>query len=352
MTNEILKEKFEEFLDGQGMKHRTPSGQPSTIYAYRNSVQNVCKREGTDWQGLAGQISTIIQKYETGGAEEAFGAKSKHTVVNALKQFQKLVDELSSTTEQSTSKYELLGQYLANKGQEKITMIFEEIESVLGFPLPYYLRSNTAGWYGKPENSPTHKQKEIWYNYGYRVESVDLTRKTAIFIMLDSKDLIDNDFDEQDEIQEAELLESKVKNDTADRSLNYQESKVGKSIRKDPRISKTALHEAQYKCEADHSHETFDTARGVAYMEGHHLIPCTLTNAEFFKKKFDKNIDCVENIVCICPNCHRAIHFGNKETREDRLRKLYAIQGSKLAEVGIPISEDELLELYIKRRAT
>ena len=81
-------------------------------------------------------------------------------------------------------------------------------------------------------------------------------------------------------------------------------------------------------------------------MEGHHLIPCTVNNAMYFWNKFEKSIDCVENIVCLCPTCHRRIHFGSKEEKESVIKILYNKQYSKLQKAGLAITEEELINLY------
>jgi 5-methylcytosine-specific restriction protein A len=81
-------------------------------------------------------------------------------------------------------------------------------------------------------------------------------------------------------------------------------------------------------------------------MEGHHLIPCTYSNAEYYWSNFKRNIDCVENIVCLCPTCHRRIHFGSKEEQNTIITSLYQKQISSLMTVNLDISIEELLSLY------
>ena len=81
-------------------------------------------------------------------------------------------------------------------------------------------------------------------------------------------------------------------------------------------------------------------------MEGHHLIPCTCSNAEYIWDKFNANIDCLENIVSLCPTCHRLIHFGSEEERNEVLAKFYEQQIVDLKNVGIEISLEKLLGFY------
>jgi hypothetical protein len=79
------------------------------------------------------------------------------------------------------SKYEPLGKHLKQNGNNNINLSFNEIENILGFKLPDYLHKHPEGWQGTPEGSPTHRQKAVWYKYGYKVETVDLKNKNIMF---------------------------------------------------------------------------------------------------------------------------------------------------------------------------
>ena len=68
-------------------------------------------------------------------------------------------------------------------------------------------------------------------------------------------------------------------------------------------------------CIRNHKHKTF-ISRSVHYTEGHHLLPL------YQQKNFDFKIDDEDNIVSLCPNCHREIHFSdNKQNIIDKLYK-------------------------------
>lgn len=109
------------------------------------------------------------------------------------------------------------------------------------------------------------------------------------------------------------------------------------------RIAKTALELAEYKCQYEpNKHITFMSKLGKPYMEAHHLIPMAA------QKDFSINIDRIENIVSICPNCHSAIHLGDETTRIDLLKKLYEIKEPELKSVGINITFGELFSKYYK----
>jgi len=165
------------------------------------------------------------------------------------------------------------------------------------------------------------------------------------------QNLLDNDDSQvQIKIQHSKPASVQQANYSSKRELNISEEKNNGMIIKDIKYSKFVLKNANYKCQIDSSHETFLTNRNVQYMEGHHLIPCTIINAKLFKLKVNVNIDCVENIVCVCPTCHRAVHFGNWKTKENIIKILFRLQKEKLMGIGINIDENELLNLY--RRET
>ena len=112
----------------------------------------------------------------------------------------------------------------------------------------------------------------------------------------------------------------------------------------DPRITKTVLKKNNYICEIEkltgEEHKTFVTNKDVQYMEGHHLIPMKA------QKDFKINIDRSDNICCLCPNCHRAIHYGTIKEKRARLSLLYNSKIRGLNENKICIDFEELINNY------
>lgn len=96
---------------------------------------------------------------------------------------------------------------------------------------------------------------------------------------------------------------------------------------------------AGYKCECNERHQSFlSRATGLPYMETHHLIPM-----EYYDS-FDVSIDIEENIVSLCPNCHREIHNGKDASVI--VKKLYEQRKPYLQKAGIDISLNQLLIWY------
>lgn len=133
---------------------------------------------------------------------------------------------------------------------------------------------------------------------------------------------------------------------TATNEPQYLVGVNGTSVKKVPAIAKQVLILSAYKCAMDANHKTFNTSKGVPYMEGHHLIPCNYSNTLFFWERYKRNIDCINNIVCLCPTCHRKIHYASNEEKKDMIEQLYKKQRNMLYDIGIDISLNDLLQLY------
>ena len=75
-------------------------------------------------------------------------------------------------------KYEPLADHLRDLGYGQVRMKFEEIEKVLGFPLPPSSRNHRAWWSNNPSNNVmTH----AWLDAGYQTEAVDMEQRKLVF---------------------------------------------------------------------------------------------------------------------------------------------------------------------------
>lgn len=107
-------------------------------------------------------------------------------------------------------------------------------------------------------------------------------------------------------------------------------------------IKKQSIELAGFICEINSGHETFiaeSTKR--QFMEGHHAIPM------YLQASFECSLDVHANIICICPTCHRLLHYGLKIDKELLLEKMYGQRYIRLAKSGIKLSRTEFLEKVI-----
>lgn len=105
-------------------------------------------------------------------------------------------------------------------------------------------------------------------------------------------------------------------------------------------IKNQVIESSNYECEIDITHQTFEAKRtGKQYMEGHHLIP--------MKKQtmFESSLDVYANIVCLCPVCHRLLHYGVDVNKKNLLSIMYVTRTERLANSGIRLSKEEFLSL-------
>jgi 5-methylcytosine-specific restriction enzyme A len=110
---------------------------------------------------------------------------------------------------------------------------------------------------------------------------------------------------------------------------------------RDPDMAFTAISNAEFKCENDISHKTFlSIATSKQFVEAHHLVPME------YQDDFEASIDVPENIVSLCPNCHRAFHNSIEEVRFELVKKFFQIRKSLLEERDIYLSENKLLDYY------
>lgn len=138
--------------------------------------------------------------------------------------------------------------------------------------------------------------------------------------------------------EELEYLKNKNQN------FNYSDVKdKGKSISQrvptDERIKLTRFQQTEYRCESDESHITFSTEKHPNFLEGHHHIP--LSAQRVFP---NINLDCIENMVALCPNCHKKIHYATDYEKYEMFSMITQKRIIDLNSMGF--SENELQEIF------
>ena len=105
-------------------------------------------------------------------------------------------------------------------------------------------------------------------------------------------------------------------------------------------IVEQVLQSDKYLCEVDLRHKTFIARRNdQPYLEGHHLIPLAR------QKEFKVSLDVYANIIGLCPNCHRQLHFGKQTEIRDILKPIYTARAARFHNSGFTLSKDEFLAL-------
>lgn len=108
-------------------------------------------------------------------------------------------------------------------------------------------------------------------------------------------------------------------------------------------ISKKVLKDSNYLCQYDSAHLSFISNKtNNQYVEAHHLIPVS----EYYN--FSYSLDVYENIVSLCPNCHKLIHHGKLVDKKRLLRKFYLERKDiLLSNRCINLKYRDLLKMYL-----
>ena len=101
-----------------------------------------------------------------------------------------------------------------------------------------------------------------------------------------------------------------------------------------------ALVSVQYCCEINKKHKTFIAeATNENFIEGHHIIPMRL------QKRFAYSLDVYANILGVCPNCHRMLHYGTLSDRRYVLSSIFDSRAERLNLSGINLGRNEFFSL-------
>lgn len=102
-----------------------------------------------------------------------------------------------------------------------------------------------------------------------------------------------------------------------------------------------ALRNANFCCEVDPNHTTFVArSTGQNFVEAHHLIPMNQQNA------FMVSLDVADNIIALCPNCHRQVHHGRTKNRAEIAARLFKKREVGLKRMGISVELTRIREIY------
>jgi 5-methylcytosine-specific restriction protein A len=115
----------------------------------------------------------------------------------------------------------------------------------------------------------------------------------------------------------------------------------GSGYKRDPRVAGAAISGSGYLCEIDAGHVSFPArATKKNFVEAHHLIPLQ------FQDQFGASLDVLENIIALCPTCHRKLHHAQLDEKAKIVRSLLVVRTKQLKGRGLTIGPEQLLSLY------
>lgn len=111
--------------------------------------------------------------------------------------------------------------------------------------------------------------------------------------------------------------------------------------RRDVKIAAQAIRSSGFLCEINYKHQYFiSRATKRNYVEAHHIVPIST------QALFENGLDSVANIACLCPVCHRQVHFGVERDRITLLEMLWETKHIAIKNSGIDLEFKDLITMY------
>lgn len=136
-------------------------------------------------------------------------------------------------------------------------------------------------------------------------------------------------------------LSKKISPGPKSRALKNIKTNKGYAYPRNPYESLAAKIASGWVCEIDSKHITFiSSLDDKPFVEAHHLIPMSVQD------DFKNTLDFADNIVSLCPNCHRLVHHSELSTRKNAIIKLFETRKNLYENHGIKIDQKTLLTYY------
>lgn len=194
----------------------------------------------------------------------------------------------------------------------------------------------------------------LWINYGslwdtYKQGVYEWRDKKGRKILACKEDQMDVLHDAIKEILSSKQDDSELVGEISDDNFSFVDftKEVNKyttdeSLPRNPNFRELALIRENYTCELCKTQQTFTDKNNYEYFEGHHLIMYNLSA----QKRFKYCLDHPNNIICLCPNCHREIHHSSDERTKELIVKLFTKHNNLLTEYDIK-SLNDIINDYI-----
>jgi hypothetical protein len=105
--------------------------------------------------------------------------------------------------------------------------------------------------------------------------------------------------------EEADILIKKISNELKDEPVEKR-IRIAKILARNPKFARLIKEKAKYICEICNV-GPFLQKNGEPYAEAHHKYELSKTR-----------IDNPKDMICVCPTCHRVVHYGNDKALQER----------------------------------
>ena len=136
----------------------------------------------------------------------------------------------------------------------------------------------------------------------------------------------------------SELLKDDLKEFFINKSLGYIDRGIKHyKYKRNITLVKETLKKSNYKCFFNEAHNTFiSKSTKKQYMEVHHIISMS------FQNSFKKDLNCIENLISVCPTCHRKIHLSVNDEKKILLEDMFR----EICIAFNDLEEEDLKEIY------
>ena len=116
---------------------------------------------------------------------------------------------------------------------------------------------------------------------------------------------------------------------------------TGSGYRRDPKVAAAALESSTYECAVDATHQSFIARKTkMNFVEAHHVVLMQ------FQERYEPSLDVLENVIVLCPTCHRKLHHGQIADKKVILTLLHQARDAGLRSRGLGITQNDLVALY------
>lgn len=258
-------------------------------------------------------------------------ATKSNSEINPPILFLKLIDEFNSL---NMSEFAYFLYLISDENKEYLSAIEELVSNQniqLNFPNRNKFLDCKFPIFFKDLGIVYIENKRYFLNYEFREH-------------LDELKVFSNDKNTFSKIMENNWKIRPMNEEIINSSNNRKPSKIIKTnsstYTTDRNLKLKVFFDKNFMCEIDQNHTTFQKENGVIFMEGHHLIPMKAQD------DFENNLDRVENIVCLCPNCHRKVHHARRDIKKKIFENMFIKKNKDLKACGFKITSEEIFKKY------
>ena len=345
----VIREEFRKYLYKQVTDNELSKVDADTQYSDADYPRKHADELGIDYwesfknnQSFENMLAILNKNFQQNGKSPSSFSPYKRALIN----FRNFIDEHYLGVENLTNKFlsssmnsyeQLIISYLENNGKTTIDELYEYISSIknTGKTGKRYLREVVTSRY-QGSDIFEYDNPYVWLKNSNNVDNTLSDKSNGATEYKENQTNEENyQITIEKTIKDIGIIYKKKS------TAAKKQQRTSSNYIRDPQAAAYVKQQAEYKCEFNKDHKTFiSDISGKQYVEAHHLIPIK------YQDQFEYSLDIPENIVALCPNCHRAIHHGTKDCKKEIITALFSKRKKILEDNGINIDLEALIEMY------